>query len=240
MTTEEKSKDMMGEPNPSSLRKLTKSINKTLPPLKLDLDDLQELENVLRSHRGSDFEITTKEYSCSQVLDLSAVKEKTTSYIRFKTHRLPTIDIELGRHDASIYSSEDSATNRGIVEQLNDLLLKRKRRWVSLFYKLWWLSLLISISSFTVIPYFHLIDRLPLTEQALVLITSLILWFSFLYSMCVYAFVRTTVIFKYKDEMQGFWARNKDEILVKSIAELVKVVAGILIGIVIGYFIGKR
>ncbi len=58
MATEDKTESMLEAPKKSSIVKVRKSITKNLPPLKLDLDDLQEIENILIEHRGNEFVIT--------------------------------------------------------------------------------------------------------------------------------------------------------------------------------------
>lgn len=106
------------------MRKINKPLREELPPVKLYLDDLKSICNVLKQ-KAKSIDITTEDYRVEDINQLKNIEIK-------KLHRLsincydPYISIDFTPSGATIYFAEDSTYNRGILSEIEDILSNRK------------------------------------------------------------------------------------------------------------------
>jgi hypothetical protein len=117
------------------MKKLAKSMHKSLPALKIYVDEIQDIFELLQQHCQSTT-ILTDEYEIDDIQELPKLKDKLGEQI----HELeikgstPYISIDLERSSGRIYLGDNSLESRGILEQLQDILLKGKRNVVWRFF----------------------------------------------------------------------------------------------------------
>lgn len=201
------------------MEKLPKIIYETVPPVKLYLDDLQEIETLLKEHYGDKIEIRTKEYKFNSVDGLQQLDEPKIYHLKISVGEgifASDVEMELKRSEATIFCRTDTPKDHGIVNKLKELLLNRKRLARKL-RPLWFLCL---IASLVVLYLFQRYSTslpiiLVLAIIALILVT-LQLWI-------VLADIRyhCIIIPKWKRDAPSFWTRNKDQIWLLIIGAIV-------------------
>ncbi|MEK0338501.1 MAG: hypothetical protein QQN41_13815, partial [Nitrosopumilus sp.] len=95
------------------MRKIKKPIRKELPPVKLYLDDLQSICEILKQKTNS-IDITTEDYELEDIKQLKSLEIEKIHYLSIKCSD-PYISIEFDPSSASIYFAEDTTYNRGIL-----------------------------------------------------------------------------------------------------------------------------
>lgn len=108
------------------MKKITTSIHRSFKPVILDLSDLDEIFEIFRQ-AGDSIEIKTKEYSFEDAKDLLNHKTKVINYLEIKLKK-PYISLELRETGVSLYCSENTPFNRGIVEKVSDVLKNGKNK----------------------------------------------------------------------------------------------------------------
>jgi hypothetical protein len=190
------------------MKRIKKPISKELPPVKLYLDDLKHIYEILKE-RVKSIEITTEDYEVEDINQLKNLEIK-------KLHRLsiecsnPYITIEFHPSSASIYFAEDSTYNRGILSEIEDIISKRKV-FLGRFLTSFWANFLIggliggSFIGMLVMPKTY--AWLFLALELIFILSMIFLWrFAFRsYS---------TIILLERKEESSFWKRNRDQIFI--------------------------
>lgn len=197
------------------MRKLKKSITKKLPPVKLYLDDLESIYDILKQ-KAKGVDITTEDYAVEDVKQLKNLETKKIHYLSIKCSD-PYVTMEFYPGWVKIYFGEDSTYNRGILSEIEDVLSKRKVFLGSFLASSWAFFLngvLIGGSFSAMIGMSKTYTWLFLALELIFILLMIFLWrFTFRgYS--------TIVLLERKEEL-SFWARNRDQILVGIIAALV-------------------
>ncbi|MBE9501872.1 MAG: hypothetical protein IMY87_05550 [Chloroflexi bacterium] len=210
------------------MEKLKKPIRKELPYLKIYLDDLRSIYEVLKQHAKS-IVIETEEYSVPSVDALKEVEVEEIHHLIIRSDN-PYIHIDLLPQSASLYVSEDSTYNRGILSEVEEILNRCKRRWTSILtstYFMWPLGLVLGMS----------IANAIMDESALWSGVGLgLLAFYILWAVWAYRFTlnkHSTIMLRERRTEVGFWQRNRDQIVVAIIAALITFLLTLLVVILI-------
>jgi hypothetical protein len=200
------------------MKKLDKPLSKEYPPLKLYLEDVEEIERIL-SDGSSTVSVETDDYT------FPSVKEFAESYRQKRIHTLhikgsnPYVTIDFDRVSSRIYVSSSSTDGSGIFYLLDQVLRRRilPGHWLYSFKLLMTLNILIPVAS-----TLGLTGPLPVT----VTLSSLLLFWMFRA-----AYVRlkrhSLVVVSDKLSRQGFLRRNKDNLAIVIISALLGAVLGV-------------
>lgn len=83
------------------IKKIEKSINIELPPIKIFLEDIKAIEEILKDNCES-FKIETKDYQLDSCDEFQQISETKLNYIKISSSQ-PFISIELEENIADIY-----------------------------------------------------------------------------------------------------------------------------------------
>ena len=196
------------------MRKLKKSITRELPPVKLYLDDLESICDILKQ-KAKGIDITTEDYKVEDVKQLKSLETKKIHYLSIKCSD-PYITMEFYPSSASIYYAEDSTYNRGILSEIEDVLSKRKV-FLGRFLASNWAACL---NGALIGGSFSAMIGMPKTYTWLFLALELLFILSMIF-LCRFAFrsYSTIILLERKREVP-FWKRNSDQILVAIIAAI--------------------
>jgi hypothetical protein len=107
------------------MEKIRDSVNKELPPLRLYLDDLREVFEVLSKHRAKNIEILTCGYKVTNVDELGKLPEEQTRELYINSSE-PYLHIWLTQSTGKIYTGDDSIESEGLASRIEKILLRGK------------------------------------------------------------------------------------------------------------------
>jgi hypothetical protein len=193
------------------VEKLPKIIYEPLPAVKLYLDDLQEITSFLMEHYGDKIELRTTEYKISNVDNLPLLKDPRIKYLRILGggETFSDVEIEFKRDTASIFCRADTPFNRGVVEYLKALILKRER-YVS---KARWLMIPVIAFYGLVGIWQRFIHPIQTWGEVLAFLFLTITFLLFTGWFCWGNLLNHSIIIpNLKKDVPSFWQRNKDQI----------------------------
>jgi hypothetical protein len=214
------------------MEKLPKIIYETLPPIKLYLDELNEIIDLLKEHYGDKIEIRTKDYKFNDVDVLQQLDAAKIHHLEISAGEKwysGEIEMELKRNDVKIICKQDTPTNRGIVAKLKDLLLKRKRL-VNTYRRFWPLGILIPAGVVTLVTTRYSVNLPRLVSAGLGALGMLL--FNLWIILADYRY-HTVIIPKLKRDAPSFWTRNKDQIWLVVIGAIVGTIITSIVALLI-------
>src|SRR5665811_388240 len=112
------------------MRKLNKPINKKLPSIKLYLDDIEAIYDILET-KVNKIDISTDDYAIEDIKakeDIKQISMLQTNKINKLSIKcsFPNINVNFDTYTATIYFSEDTTQNRGILSEIEEIINKRK------------------------------------------------------------------------------------------------------------------
>lgn len=214
-----------------NLKKLTQSYEKNLPRLRVYLEDLIEICNILKNVDGIEHvRINTCGHEINGLEDdlEKVVKDfpKTTRYLtitagKYEGSRL--FEVSFYRFMNAIECHEDSAANRGAVSQIEDVLLRRTLFTVT-GKEAWAASLLFGLV-FVSIPFSSKNENTAFWGFLLFLLT-------FSSSIILLGFQNlnhnSEIVFAKKKDRPNFFTRKKDELIMLLIGTAIGVVLTIV------------
>lgn len=204
------------------MKELRPSIHKNLPPLKLYLEDIEFLVKRLESISGT-ITIKTQTHEFENITEFSEITKDPLRTLEVRS-RNPFLSVVLGKSSAYLYLSEDLPEARGVLEQIDSYLRKRRKTFTSVLVSpvgwLVWIALV-------VITPVLIAGLCPPRFQVL----GLLGWISlaslfYLFGFFLYRQRYTIVIPKRRSEAPSFWERNWEKIII-----------AILVGL-LGFFLG--
>lgn len=212
------------------MRKLRKSRDEYLPPVKLFVDDVESVIEVMsKASSEPTFNIRTEEYELDHARELSELNREYISELHVKLLE-PSICLDIQSDEVRLHATEDTVTTRGVLEELNDFLRSRKV----------WLSVHDPITLFA-------IQALVITAAVLALIGSFMKTYDILYGgfgllavtlLCLAQSSRrgSVIVLKRHTEQESFWRRNRDQITVGIISAIVGGMITLFITWAAGFF----
>lgn len=137
------------------MKKLSKSIDRYLQPVKLYIDDVEDLIEIMEEAYGKPtLNLKTDEY---ELADFSELKDIRTKEGRESISRLDILMVEEPRisisidHEVHVSASSDTSSARGVVDKVQEIMRARKR-WLafSMFAETNWITGLLILTPFFV------------------------------------------------------------------------------------------
>lgn len=201
------------------MKEIRKPIRKEFPPIRLYLDDIDAIYEVLKKNCGT-VTIETDKYEISDTTQLKDIGVNEIHTMIFKCQK-PYIDIELRPFEATIYISEDSTVNRGILSQLEETLKKCERKII---------RILVSTPSSFVAGALLAVALIQISDSLegwlailLTIITLSVFALFFVRSYRLSIHQHSTIILSERRQTIGFSQRNKDRIIVGIIVAAISV-----------------
>jgi hypothetical protein len=196
---------------------------KDYSPLKLYLNDLERLEQVL-AESCSEATCDTEGFRFGSIAELASnVKKTRLDAIRIEGNS-PRASVELRKRWARIYVSSSKAQGAGMFYKLDQILSASQRspRWLYSYSFVWVLNVL--IYSWGVLS-FRIHDRLTRLVGVVVSGVLFIAWFAWVFRIRMTR--HSTIILKRRAEQGSFVERNKDELAVAVIAATLGALLGV-------------
>lgn len=206
------------------MKKRTKYKSLSISHVKIYLDDLREIYNYLKEISDK-VTIETDEASFENIDELTEIKGKIKSISLIAIS--PYISVVIER-DVNIYTSDDSTVVVGTVEKIRRLLaIKRK-----LFGRAFSYTSKIPTIFFGFMVLSYILFNIFKKHAAGIVfgytyVVTLLCCFIILFGTLAY---KSTILLYNKNDMKGFWVRNKDTIFVGLLVSIISTLIGIFIG----------
>jgi len=213
------------------MERISPSLRKDYPPLKLYLEDLEEIAYILGETSKAEFK--TRDYKFTNLEELAAkYRGQRLKDLEIKI-REPYVHIALGKHFNYCYVHENSLTGAGIFYRIDQVLIGRSRSLISGFFL-----------SFDTLPYFGFCLALMIGAAALILkrkenlnwplFMSIIsgasgLMVCSIWGMHVLSSLNSVILVKRKHEEQSFVTRNRDQLIIALFSAIVGAAVGALL-----------
>jgi hypothetical protein len=212
------------------MEKITKSRFESLPPIKLYLDDIEKIVEIL-GELSTEIKIETDEYALRDVKEFASLNRERLTELSIQSSE-PHLSLYIGSRNAWISIAKDIPPSRGTFEKVKDLLLLRRRKF-SAFLDIPYVNFLLGamIGSGVVVSIIGVIrliigtglpPAMTIGGIMLLFIGSLLSWWSFRVSSKEYSLI----ILKRRIDQPSFFKRNEDKILVGIIIAVVSVIFG--------------
>lgn len=107
------------------MQRKPQSYGEQLKPVRLYIDDLEQIVEVLQEV-ATDVEISTDEYTLTDIGQLPELKREFFTFLELAT-REPYISVNLKPNGIWLYIAKDDMVSRGAFEKIKRILVKRKR-----------------------------------------------------------------------------------------------------------------
>ena len=195
------------------MEQITKSKRTDLKPLVLYFEDIAKICEIL-SEISSEIEIETEDYKLNNIEEITELSEKIIYSLNISTSN-PYVSVDFRPSSASIYISEDNATQRGILDKIKQYLESKQR-------KLAWLANNSGLAGATLgsSSWFFLFG-IPKNDKYLVSYGILVALLGAFWSFYGHRnqFRYFSIIFtNSKNDVSSFFTRKKDDIMVAIIS----------------------
>jgi hypothetical protein len=207
------------------MEKISDTISKELPRLRLYRDEIEELYQFLTGITDEKVIVETCGYRLSSIDEVSKLSNDTAHDLQFST-KSPYIRIRLTAYGGDIYIGKGDVEAEGIASRIENILMKGKTYKPFLYDKplLFYLFVIPLLVGLIIRNIFIIILGLFLFIIAVVWIIV-----EMQYSLKRY----NTIIFRSRKDTVNFWKRNKDQIIMLIIGAVIGVVATVLGSIVV-------
>lgn len=193
----------------SSLERISPKFDKELPPTKLYLEDLEEIEEILK-HSAKKIIVRAEGYQATNLQDFLDIREDYLKYIAISATMANAdgfVIFSASRTSIRLYASDSDPMKLGILSSIERVIDKRANLLRIPYRVSLTIFSLAAISQFVLLLLIFLRYIPPTSAVAIGLTIMMIV--SFL------GFLRTKygVYLKYKKEYPNFWQRNQDDIL---------------------------
>ncbi len=210
-----------------NMEKISKSIYKNLPAVKIHLDDIIDIFNFFKKYSKGELKMVVDNFRLYNLNELKEIKKNRVDFFGSVSSD-PHISLEFRKDGGRIYSSDDNVMNKGIILELEELLNKHKRKcshnipyWIELIN-----SVLIGI----------LVGGLLLLRYPQIFILGIPSIILFLMS---FNNTKSIIKLKKRNEVSSFWSRKKDEIWLIVISNFIGIFLGIVGTLIAQYLIKK-
>jgi hypothetical protein len=211
-------------------RGLVSTINRKLPPLKLYLEDIEHMVDLLKPVSLNPT-ILTDEYEYANLSELQGEKQKVLRKLLITADTSDGFSIALNLKsdsaDLSVIGAEQP-NMRGVFDQVLDYLRERKEYAIMLsrFAFFCFLFLVASLAPL-------LFDRFDVTYAGLLIILAAVVAISTILGL-TQSFLAThrysTILLTYGSNAPSFWKRNWEKIAIAVVSGLINLVIGIILG----------
>jgi len=188
------------------MKKKTKTIVTELPPIKIYLDEIQDIVEFLYGEVGKDkVMIETENYRIEDPGDFKTIDEEQLDSLIISTANPYSIEVRLTSYRATI-NAHDDTKSLGISSKIESILMRGKRSVANIFKKL-------RDSVYGVVA--------PLLLISIYCLISIPIFFVGIKRYSI-------IILKNRKEIPTFWKRNKDQISMIIFTGLVTFFFGVL------------
>lgn len=206
------------------MEKIINSKSLQILPVKIYLDDLEKVINILNEDESKEIEIRTKEYK----LTLDELKNKylneSLNYLEIhRSNPYLTVEFNYGfsNNGVRIYSNDNSSSSIGIIEKIKNII-KPKRKFFNLLLGKYNINLSVLYVIFWIISGIFFKELITKDNY----IISFLLYFTLSAMLMIPFFNKNSIILNYKRNRLNFFIRKKDDLFL------------IIISTIIGYLIG--
>ena len=194
------------------MKKIVKSYCEIIKPVKLYLDDLTEIVEILKG-ACEEVCIQIEDVQLDDLDEISSLRKEVIFDISVRGYE-PYVSVEMKPHTIHLYIQEDTPESRGLLEKVKTVLLRCRRFTLFLDNAPYIFGTLLGFS----IGIFVILKERPMVFGILnlALFMAVVLSFKFVFNEKLKHY--TTVVLKYKIETPGFFKRNKDRILLALIS----------------------
>ena len=218
------------------MKKIIGSLSERLPPVRLYLEDLENIVELL-NEADAHIEIQTQNHSFQDLTDLEKLPVKSLQELKFMTKGLLYISLDFEKRRTFLFILKNTGIQRSVFSKLQEFLISRRRQtfqfgksWDNQFYTINGVAFILLILYFVLCNIFNL-DFLFSSIGGIVIYTVILIL------ALVRDFTNKTVIYlKYKSEMPNFWERNNDQIGLL----IISLILTIAITAVVTYLITKN
>jgi hypothetical protein len=168
-------------------------------PVKIYLDDIIRIYQVLESMAEGDVHIVADDYQADLPDDLLQIEQEKVDYLRLEVVK-PELTVEFSDTVAHVSATDPSLSVLGAMSQIESLMAERRRRTADFFARVFVQALSAA-----------LVSAIPGGS-----------------SVPSYSFRVAIVIPRYRKDAPSFWQRNRDTIAITFFFTLVGAVLGIL------------
>jgi hypothetical protein len=215
------------------MKKVPKSLSKNYLPVKLYLDDLENIEDILKA--TDSYSLRTDDYQYESVNEL--VTNVKTDRLRQLDIGTLGVSINLGKISAAVHVSSNAANNAGTFYELDQILSRRTRlgKWSYSFPFMFILIPIVALlTSFLFLLHLSLRLNLAISIVLYVLAAAWMVWIYY-----VRIARHSLIILVHKGTQKGFFERNKDNLILVIISGLLGAILGVAGTLTVNYFVGK-
>jgi len=210
------------------MKKVNKSVFVVLSVVKLFLNDLEEIDAILKANSSS-YKLTLDDYELESINEVREIDEKQDFHELKIQVSDPYISVEINKNGSHIYLlSEDEIMSIGITEKLKKILKNRRNTWKYFYRYTTYFFVIVSILSLELSPVYYENHKIILIGYAFWAFT--ILW-------CIVSFIfrnKNNIVFTSKKyhEIDNYFVRNKDQLINSIVSGFI----GLLVGITVTWF----
>src|SRR4030042_649581 len=196
--------------------KREKPIKKEFSVPKLYLDDLQDIYEIL-TELSKDIELKCEDYILDNIKELAGIKNDTIKYFEFVLSN-PNVNILCSEGKVIIDINEDTLLLRGIYDKIKQVIEKRIKNIPSkttIFLLISSIPIILFLFIYFMITYNFII--LYIMFAVLFLIVASLLFF-------IFRTDKTIIYLKLKIDINTFWIRNKDKIIISIFSALLSAI----------------
>ena len=205
-----------------------------IPPVRLFLEDLEEIEEVYKKY-CKELKIETEDFEFDSVEELKNIGKDKLNSLSFNSHD-PYISVNFSPSNARIYSSEPDPKSVGIVAILKNILDKRLTPLRHLISK--WVLIILNILLFISVMAFLILKDLNENMNIIAIIPLSFFIFWILWMMWGWRFdikKHSVIYLKNRSSKKNFFSRKKDDIILAIISSIF----GCLLTLLVIYLTGK-
>jgi hypothetical protein len=205
------------------MEKLSKHIRVKLPPARLYLNDLREIESILKEHCEV-LSLAAEGYGFASIDELKDLKVKSINELNISSSK-PFISLDFSFADSYIYSRRDDANIHGMIVKIAEFL-KGRRKWSGFLksYKLYFVMVVFVFGLQWLIA-----SSIPSTvwvKDGAALLSSLILMLGWIYITDKRIAYNVINLYERVGEKEGFFKRNQDQIVIRLLFTILGVILG--------------
>jgi len=213
------------------MEKKIPSRTEKLRPVKLYLDDLEQIVSILKVE-SNEVKIETDEYKYESLEELVGNRKETIYELKLGSGRSvwSPVKLSLDKYFVELFISEDEPRLRGLFEKIKEILVKRERVYRRLVSPIF--SLIFSVFSLTIIIVNKFLYPLPLI--ILPFLYFIIIPSATTISLIIVVWLNmekgkySIIVLKHRSDQVSFWKRNKDQVLLLIIGTVIGAVITVL------------
>lgn len=206
------------------MKKIDKSLSKDYLPVKLYLDDLEQIDEIMKEASTS-LSFETEDFKFDSIEELkNNLKKAQINELHVKSSS-PYITIDFTRMWARVYVSSSETSSAGIFFRLDQIISNRTRilKWLYSFYFIWVTNISVWLISGTFGLTFISSRMNPYTSITLTALSSMWLFWVLFIRLRSHSIIFLT----HRGSEKPFLQRNKDNLILAIISAILGAILGI-------------